>query len=218
MLKSYFNHIMVHSTNEPQPSTPFPRGSSVCLGLSVRLFFHSSESHKQRSQTTARKALSSTTMAANNNADTSNKRGGSIIISVAGDEYETELVEDKNPFVYQELQTKKKVSKLQALAISRKKNRKVSALSAFNPPSSTDAPLVATSKHPAPKRHNPFDEEVPFDEGDKAGRRNPFDDDKRDSSGHNNKNAGGINPFDDDLPLAKECIDIAKNPFDDDSI
>lgn len=163
-------------------------------------------------------------MAANNNADTINKRGGSIIISVAGDEYETELVEDKNPFVYQELHTKKKVSKLQALAISRKKNRKVSALSAFNPPSSTGAPLVATSKHPATKRghdtnnHNPFDEEVPFDEGDKAGRRNPFDDNKRDSSGHDNKNAGGINPFDDDLPPAKECIDIAKNPFDDDLI
>ena len=164
--------------------------------------------------------LSSTTMAANNNADTSNKRGGSIIISVAGDEYETELVEDKNPFVYQELHTKKKVSKLQALAISRKKNRKVSALSAFNPPSSTGSPLVATSKQPAPKRghdtnnHNPF-EEIPFDEEDQdqhdeAGHRNPFDDD--------NKNAGGINPFEDDLPLAKECIDIAKNPFDDDSI
>ena len=159
-------------------------------------------------------------MAANNNIDTSNKRGGSIIISVAGDEYETELVEDKNPFVvYQKLHTKKKVSKLQALAISRKKNRKVSALSAFNPPSSSGPPLVATSKQPAPKRghdtnnHNPF-EEIPFDEG----HRNPFDDDKRDSSGHDNKNAGGINPFDDDLPLAKECIDIAKNPFDDDSI
>ena len=146
-------------------------------------------------------------MAASNNPDTSNKRGGSIIISVAGDEYETELVEDKNPFVYQELHTKKKVSKLQALAISRKKNRKVSALSAFNPPYSTGAPLVATSKQPAPKRGHDTNNHNPFEE---TGHRNPFDDD--------NKNADGINPFEDDLPLAKECIGIAKNPFDDDSI
>lgn len=166
-------------------------------------------------------------MAANYNADTSNTRGGSIIISVAGDEYETELVEDKNPF--EELHTKKKVSKLQALAISRKKNRKVSAMSSFKSPSSSGAPLLATSKQPAPNRgnnvttHNPFDEEVPFDEGDqyqhdKASHRNPFDDNKRDNSEHDERNAGGVNPFDDNVLLAKHCNDNVKNPFDDDSI
>jgi hypothetical protein len=153
-------------------------------------------------------------MVANNNTETSNKRGGSIIISVAGDEYETELVEDKNPFAVDELHTKKKVSKLQALAMSRKKNRKVSAMPAFKP-------LVTTSKQPAPNRghnvtHNQFDEEVPFDEGDQDQHDeaclNQFDDDKRDS-GDDKKNSGGINPFDNDLPLAKQ-----KNPFDDDSI
>jgi hypothetical protein len=171
--------------------------------------------HKRRSESLDALPYLSTTMVANNNAETSNKRGGSIIISVAGDEYETELVEDKNPFAVDELHTKKKVSKLQALAMSRKKKKKVSA----TPPAFK--PLVTTSKQPAPNRghktHNPFDEEVPFDEGDQDQHDkaclNPFDDDKRDSSGDDKKNSGGINPFDDDIPLAKQ-----KNPFDDDLI
>jgi hypothetical protein len=151
-------------------------------------------------------------------AETSTKRGGSIIISVAGDEYETELVEDKNPFAVDELHTKKKVSKLQALAMSRKKNKKVSAMPpAFKSPSFRGASLPAPNRGHNVTTHNPFDEEVPFDEGDQDQHdeacRNPFNDDKRDSSGEDKMNAGQKNPFDDDLPLAKQ-----KNPFDDDSI